>query len=60
MTPPYIIINLTQLLFLNKFSFISEGKEKYHLGQTWLKAISEQTLNWQPQSLAVPAVKTQK
>lgn len=36
MTQSYIIINLTQLLSPNKFSFISEGKGKYHSGQTWL------------------------
>lgn len=60
MTPTYIIVDLKQLLFLNKFSFISEGKENYHLGQTWLKVISEQTLSWQPQSWTAPAVRTQR
>lgn len=48
MTPSHIIINLTQLFFLTKLSFVSEEKENYDLGQTWLKLISEQTVTWQP------------
>lgn len=58
MTPSYIIKNLTQLLFLNKFRFISEGKGKYHLGQTWLRVMGEQ--NWQPEPWTAPAARTQR